>query len=67
MKTFFFEDEMIFTPEEDTLKNEEEEAEDFVSLFFSLFFSLSPFFLRLFCPSLHNTTTTTKKKKKKKN
>jgi len=34
---------MIFTPEEDTLKNEEEEAEDFVSLFFSLFFSLSFF------------------------
>jgi len=43
LKTFFFEDEMIFTPEEDTLKNEEEEAEDFVSLFFSLFFSLSFF------------------------
>ena len=51
---------MIFTPE-DTLKNEEEEAED-VSLFFSLFFP-SPFFLRLFCPSLHNNNTTKKKKK----
>ena len=52
---------MIFTPE-DTLKNEEEEAEEDVSLFFSLFFP-SPFFLRLFCPSLHNNNTTKKKKK----
>ena len=65
MKTFFFEDEMIFTPEEDTLKNEEEEAEDFVSLFFSLFFSLSFFFSTPFLSfsfTIINNTTTKKKK-----